>query len=69
MLVTAHGTPSAVLIAPADLEALGETIAVLSDGDAVARLKASEAALAVGLGESEAGLAAAMRGRRDPAPV
>ena len=50
VLVTVHGTPSAVLIAPADLEALEETIAVLSDGDTVARLAASEAELAAGLG-------------------
>ncbi|MGJ7440546.1 type II toxin-antitoxin system Phd/YefM family antitoxin [Aquipuribacter sp. MA13-6] len=68
VLVTVHGTPSAVLIAPADLEALEETIAVLSDGDAVARLNASETELAAGLGESEADLAAAMRVRRDPDP-
>ncbi len=67
VLVTVQGTPSAVLIAPADLEALEETIAVLSDGDAVARLTASEAELAAGLGESEDDLATAMRGRRDPA--
>lgn len=67
VLVTVHGAPSAVLIAPADLEALEETIAVLSDGDAVARLAASDAELAAGLGESEADLTAAMRGRRGSA--
>lgn len=67
VLVTVHGTPSAVLIAPADLDALEETIAVLSDGDAVARLAASEAELAAGLGESEVDLATAMRGRRGSA--
>ncbi len=68
VLVTVHGTPSAVLIAPADLESLEETIAVLSDGDAVARLRASETELAAGLGESEADLTASMHARRDPAP-
>ena len=67
VLVTVHGTPSAVLIAPADLEALEETIAVLSDGDTVARLAASEADLAAGLGESQADLATAMRARRESA--
>lgn len=67
VLVTVRGTPSAVLIAPADLDALEETIVVLSDSEAVARLAASDAELAAGLGESEADLAAAMRGRRDAA--
>ena len=67
VLVTVHGTPSAVLIAPADLEALEETIAVLSDGDTVARLAASEAELAAGLGESQADLDTAMRARRESA--
>ena len=67
VLVTVHGTPSAVLIAPADLEALEETIAVLSDGDTVARLAASEAELAAGRGESQADLATAMRARRESA--
>ncbi len=67
VLITVHGTPSAVLIAPADLESLEETIAVLSDGDTVARLTASEAELTAGLGESEADLATAMRARRETA--
>lgn len=64
VLVTVHGTPSAVLIAPADLEALEETIAVLSDKDGLTRMVASEAELAAGTGEGEADLAAAMRARR-----
>ena len=63
VLVTVHGTPSAVLIAPADLESLEETIAILSDREAMQRLEASEAELTAGLGESEADLAAAMEGR------
>lgn len=67
VLVTVHGAPSAVLISPADLEALEETIAVLSDNETVARLAASDAELAADLGESEADLAAAMRSRRDAA--
>lgn len=64
VLVTVHGKPSAVLIAPADLESLEETIAVLSDREGMRRLGDSEAELAAGLGESEAELAAAMQDRR-----
>ena len=64
VLVTVHGTPSAVLIAPDDLDALEETIAVLSAGDTMARLAASETELAAGHGESETDLTNAMRARR-----
>lgn len=64
VLVTVHGAPSAVLMAPADLESLEETIAILSDRDGMQRLDASEAELAAGLGESEADLAVAMARRR-----
>jgi antitoxin YefM len=62
--VTVHGKPSAVLVAVEDLEALEETIAVLSDSEAMSQLQASEAELAGGEGESEEQLAAAMRRRR-----
>jgi antitoxin YefM len=64
--VTVHGRPAAVLIAPEDLDALEETLAILSDHDAMRRLAAADAELADGEGESEADLAAAMqrRGRR-----
>lgn len=61
--VTVHGTPSAVLLAPDDLESLEETIAVLSDADAVRRLAAEDDELARGEGESAQQLAAAMRSR------
>lgn len=64
VLVTVHGAPSAVLIAPADLESLEETIAILSDQGAMHRIQTAEAELAAGLGESEADLAAAMERRR-----
>lgn len=64
VLVTVHGAPSAVLMAPADLESLEETIAILADREAMQRLDASEAELAAGLGESEDDLAAAMERRR-----
>jgi prevent-host-death family protein len=62
--VTVHGRPSAVLLAVEDLEALEETIAVLSDQDALAQTTASERELARGEGESEEQLAEVMRRRR-----
>jgi len=46
--VTVHGRPSAVLLSIEDLESLEETIAILSDNEAVAALMASEAELARG---------------------
>lgn len=61
--VTVHGRPSAVLLSPDDLEALEETIAVLSDDAALRQLAASDAELARGEGESEQDLADAMRRR------
>ena len=61
--VTVHGRPSAVLVAPEDLESLEETLAILSDPDTMRRLSASEVELAAGQGESEADLAAAMKRR------
>lgn len=62
--VTVHGRPSAVLLAPEDLESLEETIAILSDPQTVRRLSASEAELARGEGETERDLTAAMDRRR-----
>jgi prevent-host-death family protein len=61
--VTVHGKPSAVLLAPDDLEALEETIAILSDAEAVRQLATSDSELARGEGETEQDLAAAMRRR------
>src|SRR5262245_51544231 len=61
--VTVHGRPSAILLSPDDLEALEETIAVLSDDEAIRQLIASDAELARGEGESEQDLAEAMRRR------
>jgi antitoxin YefM len=61
--VTVHGTPSAVLVAPEDLESLEETLAILSDPDTLRRMAASDSELAAGEGESEADLAAAMARR------
>jgi antitoxin YefM len=62
--VTVHGRPSAVLLAVDDLEALEETIAVLSDADTIRQLMDSDAELARGEGETEEQLAEAMKRRR-----
>lgn len=62
--VTVHGRPAAVLLSVDDLEALEETIAVLSDAAALSALERAEAELAKGKGEDEESLAAAMRARR-----
>ncbi|HEX8093836.1 type II toxin-antitoxin system Phd/YefM family antitoxin [Jatrophihabitans sp.] len=62
--VTVHGRPSAVLLAVEDLESLEETIAILSDSEAMKQLAEAESELARGLGESEEQLAQAMRRRR-----
>jgi antitoxin YefM len=61
--VTVHGTPSAVLMAPEDLESLEETLAILADPETMRRLAASESELAAGQGESEADLSVAMKER------
>lgn len=63
VMVTEHGKPSAVLLAPEDLESLEETPAILSDPETMRRLGTSEVELASGQGESEADLAAAMEHR------
>jgi PHD/YefM family antitoxin component YafN of YafNO toxin-antitoxin module len=56
-----------VLLAVEDLESLEETIAVLSDADALRDLIEAEAEIARGEGESEDQLAAAMRRRNSTA--
>lgn len=48
VVVTRNGRPAAVLISPEDLEALEETLEVLSDRDAVRELTQAEAAVAAG---------------------
>ena len=65
--VTVHGKPSAVLVAVEDLESLEETIAILSDSDAMRQLVQSDAELAWGEGECREDLAEAMRLRRSRA--
>lgn len=62
--VTVHGRPSVVLLALDDLEALEETIAVLSDSEALRQLAASDAELARGEGEGLDALNEAMRRRQ-----
>ncbi|MDN5915793.1 MAG: type II toxin-antitoxin system Phd/YefM family antitoxin [Pseudonocardia sp.] len=62
--VTVHGRPSAILVSPEDIEALEETIAVLSDDAAVRQLSSSDAELARGEGETERDLTDGMRRRR-----
>ena len=62
--VTVHGRPTAVLLSVDDLDALEETIAALSDSDALRQLAASDVELARGEGETEQDLADAMRRRR-----
>ena len=61
--ITVHGKPSAVLLAPEDLDSLEATIAILSDPEAMRRLIASERELSFGQGEAKPDLAAAMRHR------
>jgi prevent-host-death family protein len=65
--VTVHGRPSAVLVSVDDLESLEETIAILSDGAAVAALLASEAELARSEVVSQAELVEAVAKRRHSA--
>jgi PHD/YefM family antitoxin component YafN of YafNO toxin-antitoxin module len=43
-----HGKPSAILIAPEDLEALEETLAIMRDAATMNRLAESDAELARG---------------------
>jgi antitoxin YefM len=65
--VTVHGRPTAMLLAVEDLEALEETIAVLSDSEALRQLAASEAEFSRGEGEDVEALHAAMKRRRETA--
>lgn len=48
IVVTRNGRPAAVLISPDDLESLEETLAILSDTEAVKALAEAEAAVAAG---------------------
>lgn len=46
--ITRNGRPAAVLISSSDLEALEETLDILSDARAMRRLREGEAAIAAG---------------------
>jgi antitoxin YefM len=62
--VTVHGRPSAILIAPEDLEALEETLEIMRDAATMNRLAESDAELARGEYVSAEELAEAMRRRQ-----
>lgn len=62
--LTVHGRPTAVLLAVEDLEALEETVAVLSDAGVLRALGEADAELARGEGEGQETLDAAMTARR-----
>ncbi len=62
--VTVHGRPSAVLVAVDDLEALEETIAILSDPRAMQGLADAEGEIARGEVVSAQDLASAIAARR-----
>ncbi len=54
--ITRNGRPAAVLISPEDLDALEETLDVLSDPATMQQLREGEAAVAAGDVVDEAGL-------------
>jgi len=54
--ITRNGRPAAVLISPEDLDALEETLDVLSDPGTMRQLRDGEAAVAAGDVLDEAGL-------------
>ncbi len=62
--ITKHGRPSAVLISSDDLESLEETLALLSDPDLMAQVRASRDELGSGPAEplTKDALAARIRG-------
>jgi antitoxin YefM len=62
--VTVHGRPSAILIAPEDLEALEETLAIMRDAATMNRLAESDAELARGEYVAAEELAETMRRRQ-----
>jgi antitoxin YefM len=63
--VTVHGRPSAMLLAVEDVEALEETIAILSDTETMKQLFEAGAEIARGEGETQEQLAEAMHRRRN----
>lgn len=63
--ITRNGRPAAVLVNPADLEALEETVDVLSDPLTMRRLREGEAAVAAGEVLDEASLRELLARRTD----
>lgn len=63
--ITRNGRPAAVLVNPADLEALEETLDVLSDPLTMRRLREGEAAVAAGEVLDEASLRELLARRTD----
>jgi antitoxin YefM len=61
--ITRNGTPAAVLISPADLEELEETLDLLADQDALRDLRSAEEAVAAGDVIRGAGAVRRLRGR------
>jgi hypothetical protein len=64
LTMTVHGRPLATLIAPEDLEALEETLAIMRDAATMNRLAESDAELARGEYVSAEELAEEVRGRQ-----
>lgn len=62
--VTVHGQPQAVIVAIDDIEAMEQTIEILSDAETLRRLAASDAEIARGEVEDIDSLTAAMNARR-----
>ena len=62
--ITRNGEPAAVLVSHAELEALRETIAILSDAPLVADLRQAEADIAAGNTVNAEDLRESMQARR-----
>lgn len=62
--ITRNGEPAAVLISTEELDSLRETIAILSDPDAVAQIRESQADIAAGRLTDAEDLRDAMLARR-----
>lgn len=65
--ITRNGEPAAVLVSPAELDALRETIAIMSDAQVVADLREAEADIAAGRLTDADELREAMRSRHSSA--
>lgn len=68
VVVTRNGRPAAVVMSPEDLEALEETLSVLSDPDARSRIEEARHAVADGDFADEGQLRDLLRDLRRPTP-